>query len=78
MSLPEQQSEQLLIKYFKDFISQELQLTMVEQSNLYNLQSDIAKPLNLSLPEFEQRLGMAMYSALSKIANTGLYWSPNF
>ena len=77
MNVPEQQSEQLLIEYFNDFISQELKLTIVEQSNLYSLQSDITKPLNLCLSEFEQWLGMAMYFSLSKIDNTGLHWSPN-
>ena len=73
MSLPEQQSEQLPIEYFNGFISQELKLTIVKQSKLHSLRSDITKPLNLFLPEFEQWLRMAMYFFLSKIANTGLH-----
>ena len=50
----------------------------VEQSNLYGLQHDISKPLNLTFSELEQGLRMTMYFFLRKIPNTILHWSLRF
>ena len=42
------------------------------------MQNDIEKPLNLSLSELEQWMGMCMHFSLSKIPKALLHWSLNF
>ena len=76
--IPDQSNLQLPIEYFNDFTSHELKNTIVDQSNLYSVQNDIEKSLNLSLSELEQWMDMCMYFSLNKIPNTVLHWSLNF
>ena len=66
------------LEYFNNFISHDLKNLIVIQSNLYSLQKDVTKPLNMSVVEFEQWLGLCMYFSISKISNTRLHWNANF
>ena len=66
------------LEYFNSFISHDLKNLIVIQSNLYSLQKDVTKPLNMSVAEFEQWLGLCMYFSISKIFNIRLHWNANF
>lgn len=48
---------------------------IVEQSNLYAVQENANKPLDLDRFELEQWLGLCMNMSISKIPNTRLHWS---
>ena len=66
------------LEYFNNFISHDLKNLIVIQSNLFSLQKDVTKLLNMSVAEFEQWLGLCMYFSISKISNTRLHWNANF
>ena len=63
------------IDYFKYFFSEEILQLIVDQSNLYAIQHDPSKPLDLTLLELEQWLGICIYFSLSKLSNTRQHWS---
>ena len=48
---------------------------IVYQSNLYAIQQNPDRPLNLTVNELEQFLGTVLYMACAKLPNTRLYWS---
>ena len=62
------------IEYFRDMITDELLLKMVEESNKYTLQIDITKSLNLSKAELEQFIGIFFLTSNVKMPNTRDYW----
>ena len=66
------------LEYFNNFISHDLKKLIMIQSNLYSLQKDLTKPLNINVAEFVQWLGLCMYFFISKISNTRLHWNANF
>lgn len=74
-SLPVSQSIQEPISYFRGFFDVELLSYVVEQSNLYALQTDPNKPLNLSQMELEQFLGTVMQMSLIKLPRARYYWA---
>ncbi|KAF2354490.1 PiggyBac transposable element-derived protein [Trinorchestia longiramus] len=61
--------------YFKSLVSDDIIKKICEQTNLFALQNDPSKPLNLNNLEFEQWLGICMQMSVTKIDNTRLYWS---
>ena len=65
------------MEYFKGFISDEVLAKICEQSNLYAIQNNTSKPLNLCSKELEQWLGIAMLMSITKISNPRLHWSFN-
>lgn len=70
-------SLQLPIEYFNEFLSDDLKILIVEQSNLYSMQKDYLKPLNLTVEELEQWIGICLQFSISKITNINLHWKPN-
>ena len=61
------------IEYFRNIITDELLLKMVEESNKYVLQIDIKKPSNLSKAELEQFLGIILLMSIVKMTGTQDY-----
>ena len=47
----------------------------VEQSNLYAIQQNPSKPLNVDKMEMEQWLGIFLHMSLSRLPDTRLHWS---
>lgn len=63
------------IEYVREFLTEEFLDVFVEQSNLYSVQKNPNKPLNVSRHEMEQWLGLCMYFSISKLPNTRMHWS---
>ena len=63
------------LEYFKKFISDDILSDICYQTNLYALQKNPSKPLNLNSSELEQWLGVCMQMSVIKIMNTRLHWS---
>ena len=66
---------QLPIEYFRRFFDNAILNLIVNQSNLYGVQKDSNKPLNLNQNELEQWLGLCLYFSIFKISSTKLHWS---
>ena len=66
------------INYFRDFFDNEILEHIVEQSNIYAIQRNPNKPLNLDRNELEQFIGTLFVMSLTKITNTRLYWATGF
>ena len=62
--------------YFRDIISDELIAHIVSRSNIYASQIDINKPLNLTVEELEQLIGI-LFMSIVKMPNTRDYWEQN-
>ena len=62
------------IKYFQSFFDENLEDLIIHQSNLFALQNDINKPLNLNREELQCWLGIVVYMSLVKIPSTKSYW----
>ena len=63
--------------YFRDIISDELIAHIVSRSNIYASQIDINKPLNLTVEELEQLIGILFVMSIVKMPNTRDYWEQN-
>ena len=63
--------------YFRDIISDELIAHIVSRSNIYASQIDINKPLNLTVEELEQLIGILFVMSIVKMLNTRDYWEQN-
>ncbi|XP_065315047.1 piggyBac transposable element-derived protein 3-like [Gordionus sp. m RMFG-2023] len=64
------------IYYFK-FLLGNILPTIVQQSNLYSIQKDISRPLNLLLDELEQFIGILFYMSIINLPRARLYWTAN-
>ena len=60
--------------YFRKMIDTDMLRNVVEQSNLYALQKDVSKPLNLTVPELERFIGITFYMAIYGLPRTRMYW----
>ena len=63
------------IGYFRELIDQDLLVHIVEESNLYALQEDINKPLNLTTAELEQFIAILFQMSIVKMPQARMYWS---
>ncbi|XP_048048348.1 piggyBac transposable element-derived protein 3-like [Megalobrama amblycephala] len=63
------------LQYFKQFFSEDILEVIVEQSNLYAIQCDANKPLNLTIKELEQFLGIVVYMSLFGLPGTRMFWN---
>lgn len=63
------------IDYFRSFFTSEIIDLLVEQSNLYAIQQNPSKPLNVDKMEMEQWLGICLHMSLSRLPDTRLHWS---
>ncbi|KAK9702376.1 Transposase IS4 [Popillia japonica] len=63
-SIPQSRSIREPIEYFCDFFDVDLLSLITGQSNLYALQTDPQKPLQLTKPELERIFGTVLYMSL--------------
>ena len=64
------------INYFRDIIGDELIAHIVSVSNIYASQIDINKPLNLTVEELEQFIGI-LFMSIVKMPSAHDYWEQN-
>ena len=64
-----------ILDYFRMFVGIELLKLIVDESNKYAVQQNPNKPLNLSIEELEQWLGIVLCMSIIKLPATRLYWS---
>ncbi|MED6240745.1 hypothetical protein ATANTOWER_027178 [Ataeniobius toweri] len=57
------------------FFPEDILEVVVEQSNLYAIQCDTNKPLNLTTKELEQFMGTAVYMSLFGLPGTRMFWN---
>ena len=62
------------IEYFKSFFTEEIFQLFVDQSMLYSTQSNVNKPLHLTIQEFEQWLGLTIHFSVSKLPSCRMHW----
>ncbi|XP_041868396.1 piggyBac transposable element-derived protein 2-like [Melanotaenia boesemani] len=74
-NLPKSDSIKSPYEYFKMFFSEDILEIVVEQSNLYAIQRDTNKPLNLTTKELEQFMGTAVYMSLFGLPGTRMFWN---
>ena len=65
------------IDYFSVIIGDELIAHNVYESNIYASQIDINKPLNLTVEELEQFIGILFLMSIVKMPSTRDYWKQN-
>ena len=65
------------IDYFSVIIGDELIAHIVYESNIYASQIDINKPLNLTVGELEQFIGILFLMSIVKMPSTRDYWKQN-
>ena len=65
------------IDYFSVIIGDELIAHIVYESNIYPSQIDINKPLNLTVEELEQFIGILFLMSIVKMPSTRDYWKQN-
>ena len=75
---PENQSISTLLSYFRKFFTDDLLSLIVDQSNLYASQVNVNKPLNLTVNELEQWLGILLYMSVVKLPQSRFYWNKIF
>ncbi|CAM4569051.1 unnamed protein product [Leuciscus chuanchicus] len=63
-------------QYFKTFYTDDILCVIVEQSNLYAVQVNPNKPLNLTTSELEQFFGTVLYMSLFGLPATRMFWRP--
>ena len=76
--LPHSDNIRSPISYFRDFFDSEILEHIVEQSNLYAIQRNPNRPLNIDKNELEQFLGTLFLMSLTKISRSRLYWASDF
>lgn len=62
-------------QFFCYLFSEEISDTIVDQTNLYAIQNDPSKPLNVQKDEIKQFLGIILYMSLIHLPNSRAYWS---
>ena len=62
------------VEYYHRFMDKEICKYVVDQSNLYSVQQDVNKPLNLTMSEFERYVGICMFMSIVKLPRTRYYW----
>ena len=63
------------IEYFRNIFTDDLFDIYVEQSNLYSVQKNPNKLLNVNPNELEQWLGLCIHFSISKLPNVIMHWS---
>lgn len=62
-------------QYFMQVFSEDILEVIVGQSNLYTVQCNANKPLNLTTKELEQFLGIMVYMSLFGLPGTRMFWN---
>lgn len=60
--------------YFRKLIDRDILEHVVEQSNLYALQTDLARPLTLSVEELERFIGVTFLMSIYGLPRTRMFW----
>jgi len=63
------------LQFFTYFFNEELMQNIVNETELYSIQTNVSKPINLSLIEFRRYLGILIYSSVFRVPNVRDYWS---
>lgn len=63
------------IDYFRSLLRRETIENMVDQSNLYAIQSDPTKPLNVTYEEMEKFIDVCFYMSVHGLPQIRLYWN---
>ncbi|XP_054270077.1 piggyBac transposable element-derived protein 3-like [Macrosteles quadrilineatus] len=74
---PELGEIQTPIDYFRYFFDTDILDSMVNQSNLYSVQKDPNKPLNMSKNELEQFLGICVGMSIYRLPRSRMFWAKN-
>ena len=69
------ESIQITVNYFRIFIDSTLINHIVDQSNLYAAQVNLASPLQLSCDEFDRFLAVVLLMSIVALPHSKLYWS---
>lgn len=65
-------------KFFSYFITNSLIDKIVEQTNLYSIQQDVNKPVNVNMLEIKKFIGILIYMSVYKYPNVRSYWSKKY
>ncbi|KAM4623623.1 piggyBac transposable element-derived protein 2-like [Polymixia lowei] len=74
--LPESSGVLEPVDYFRYLFQKEAIEEVVQQTNLYALQCNVTKPLNVTVAEMEQFIGVSFYMSIHGLPKTRLYWKP--
>lgn len=62
---------------FRKFFDDNIVKIIVEQSNLYSIQNNPNKPLNLTSKELEQYIGVCIGMSVYDLPRSRMYWAQN-
>lgn len=65
------------IDYFRDFFDNATLDHIVDQSNLFAVQTNVTKPLNIDRKELEQFIGSVIYMPVVALPRSRMYWGRN-
>uniref|UniRef100_A0A3P9JWZ2 PiggyBac transposable element-derived protein domain-containing protein n=1 Tax=Oryzias latipes TaxID=8090 RepID=A0A3P9JWZ2_ORYLA len=74
-NLPKSDDIKSPYEHFTMFFSEDILEVVVEQSNLYAIQCNTNKPLNLTTNELERFMGTAVYMSLFGLPGTRMFWN---
>lgn len=63
------------IEYYENLVDSKMKQLLVDESNKYAIQKDPNKPLNLTVNELEQFIGILYLMSIVKLPRARLYWS---
>ena len=63
------------VDYFNDQLDDDMKASFIIQSNLFSVQKDPIKPLDIKVPELEQLIGMLFYMSIVRMPRADMYWS---
>ncbi|XP_056229119.1 piggyBac transposable element-derived protein 3-like [Seriola aureovittata] len=75
-SLPESTGVMEPVNYFRQLFHREVIEDVVRETNLYALQCNVTRPLNATVAEMEQFIGVCFYMSVHGLPKTRLYWNP--
>jgi hypothetical protein len=63
------------LEFFSYFFDKDLMEKIMKEIELYSVQKNCNKPVNLSLVELKRYLGILIYSSIFQVPNVRDYWS---
>lgn len=73
--LPPETSVETPVQYFRKLFDSDLLTYIVEQTNLYATQTDVASNFHIDTNELEQFIGIILYMSLISVPGTRRYWN---
>lgn len=65
------------IDFFSYFFTDDLYQHIMSQSQLYSIQCDVNKPVNITKIELQQYIGICLFTSIVVIPNVRRYWNTN-